>query len=441
MRRTRNKRPTLSSEHIIPRHRHRISKTDIAPNALKVLNRLSSSGFEAYLVGGGVRDLLLGKMPKDFDVATNATPQQIKKLFRNARIIGRRFKLVHIIFHREIVEVATFRKENESESLHQLQNERGMLIRDNVYGTLEDDAFRRDFTINSLYYNLEESSIVDLTAGFDDVENQTVRVIGNPDARYREDPVRMMRAIRFSAKLHFKMASETAEKIAPLAPLLHHVSSSRLFDEVTKLYQCGESVRVQSLLTEHGLFKELFPETHRLKESAWPVNALLGIALENTDNRILNQKPVTPAFMMAVLLWFPVLERAKTLQETEKMYPLPALEAAMSQIVFEQNRIVLIPKRFVQVMREIWVLQFRFPKRSGDRAIHLLEHPRFRAAYDFLAIRALAGDAPMELADWWTSFQEISAEERLAMIEKLPKEVLKKPRKRRKKPKVKPAET
>ncbi len=404
-----------------------MSKTDISANALKVLNRLNSAGFQAFLVGGSVRDLLLHKAPKDFDVATNASPNQIKSLFRNARIIGRRFKLVHILYHREIIEVATFRG-HEPVDENQQTNDHGMLIRDNVYGTLEEDAWRRDFTINSLYYNIDDASIVDFTGGVKDVTQRLIRMIGDPVTRYQEDPVRMLRAVRFSAKLHFELAPETAAPLAELSTLINHVSGSRLFDEMVKLFQCGEAESVQRLLVKHGLFAHLFPLTNGLLDGQYPVNELLIIALENTDTRIREDKPVTPAFVFAVLLWFPMIERTKQLKD-EGMDPLPALDKAMSQVISEQNKVVTIPKRFTQVMREMWLMQYRFSKRTGNRAFNLLEHPRFRAAYDFLALRALAGDETMELADWWTTFQDVDAIAQEKMIAALAPSM---PRKRHK---------
>lgn len=415
----------VDSSFIIPRSNHRVSKTDISPNALKVLNRISSAGFQAYLVGGSVRDLLLHKAPKDFDVATNATPNEIRGLFRNARIIGRRFKLVHILYHREIIEVATFRGQ-ETVDDNQQTNDRGMLIRDNSYGTLEEDAWRRDFTINSLYYNITDASIVDFTGGVNDVNLRLIRMIGDPVVRYQEDPVRMLRAIRFSAKLHFDLAPETAAPLLELSPLINHISGSRLFDEMIKLYQCGEAESVQRLLVKYGLFAHLFSQTAKMMTSEHPINALLVIALESTDARIRDNKPVTPAFIFAVILWFPMVERANQLKE-EGMDPLPALDKAMSQVIMEQNKVVMVPKRYTQVMREMWLMQYRFSKRTGNRAYHLLEHPRFRAAYDFLALRALAGDESMELADWWTKFQEVSATEQADMITALGQPVPRKP--------------
>lgn len=259
LRKSRAKQTPAEASYIIPRNHHKLSKTDISANALKVLNRLNSAGFQAYLVGGSVRDLLLGTVPKDFDITTNATPTQIKRLFRNARIIGRRFKLVHIIFHRDIIEVATFRgnENNSGIDVNQQTNERGMIVRDNVYGTFEEDAWRRDFTVNSLYYNIEDASIVDLTGGVNDIQSRKIRMIGNPVTRYQEDPVRMLRAVRFSAKLNFALAPDTAAPLPELSSLIRHVSGSRLFDEMAKLYQCGAALAVHQLLMQHGLFAQL----------------------------------------------------------------------------------------------------------------------------------------------------------------------------------------
>lgn len=419
--------------YIVPRNKHNISKADISTNALKVLNRLISHGFQAYIVGGSVRDLLLHKAPKDFDIATNATPNEIKNLFKNARIIGRRFKLVHILFHREVIEVATFRGHDSSDSSHQF-NERGMLVRDNVYGSLDEDAWRRDFTINSLYYNISDSSIIDFTGGVQDVQQKRIRIIGDPVTRYKEDPVRMLRAVRFSAKLHFKLSPETEAPFPKISHLITQVSSSRLFDEMTKLYQCGEAETVQKLLVQYGLFHYLFPQTSALLESNYPVNPLLGIALENTDTRIRDGKPVTPAFLIAILLWFPMIEISKKLQKSG-LDPLPSIEKAMSLALSDQNTIISIPKRYSQVIREIWLLQYRFEKRLGGRAFNLLLHPRFRAAYDFMALRALAGDESMDLAQWWTTFQEVDDNEKNKMVAQLFANSPAKSKKRRK-PKV-----
>lgn len=426
---------TIDAKYLIQRHQHQVSKTNMSVNALTVLNRLNKAGFEAYLVGGSVRDLLLHKSPKDFDVATNATPTQIRKLFRNARIIGRRFKLVHIIFQREIIEVATFRGHDPVDDNHQT-NDTGMLIRDNVYGSLEEDAWRRDFTINSLYYTVTDKSIVDYTGGFKDVGQRVIRMIGDPATRYKEDPVRMLRAIRFSAKLDFSIAEETATPIKTLSTLINHISSARLFEEMVKFYQCGKGEQAHQLLVDYGLFKHLFPLVHRVMgKNEFPVQAFIHIALQNTDKRLQDDKPVTPAFIFAALLWFPLLERDQELKN-KGVDPLPALDQAMSYVISEQNKLVAIPKRFTQIMREIWLLQFRFEKRTGHRAITLLEHPRFRAAYDFMALRALAGHEDMALADWWTTFQDVSPEEQQEMILALTKTNKPKAKRRRSKPKA-----
>ena len=439
MRRAKKTKPEISQaviddKHLIHRNHHPISKTNISANALAVLNQLNNAGFQAYLVGGSVRDLLLSKAPKDFDVTTNATPNQVRKLFRNARIIGRRFKLVHILYHREIIEVATFRGSDAIDENHQT-NDRGMVIRDNVYGTFEEDAWRRDFTVNSLYYTITNNAIVDFTNGFNDIHQRLIRMIGDPTTRYQEDPVRMLRAIRFSAKLNFNIEPKTASPISKLSELITHISGSRLFEEMVKLYQSGAAGSVQKQLVEYGLFAHLFPATHTLlADKTYPVNAFLTLALQSTDKRIEENKPITPAFIFATLLWFPLLQRAAEL-ETTGIDPLPALDQAMSSVITIQNKIVTIPKRYTQVMREIWLMQFRFSKRSGSRAFSLLEDPRFRAAYDFMALRALAGNESIELADWWTTFQEVPLEKQQEMVDALALPVLSKPKRRRPKKK------
>ena len=324
---------------------------------------------------------------------------------------------MHIIFHRDIVEVATFRSSNKTNSQHQ-QNERGMLVKDNVYGTLEEDAWRRDFTVNSLYYDIESGGIVDYTGGVADIKSRKIRIIGDPELRYQEDPVRMLRAVRFAAKLDFTIDDATAAPIYEHSELITHVSSSRLFDEMVKLYQCGTAKPAQALLEKYSIFARLFPQTAALQNSDYKLNELLTLALENTDSRIRDGKPVTPAFICAVLLWFPMLEYAKHLRNTG-IDPLPAIEQSMSHVLSSQNKIVSIPKRHTQVIREIWMLQYRFPKRAGKRAQNLLRHSRFRAAYDFLALRALAGDAPVELANWWTTYQDVDNKTRDTMTAKI----------------------
>lgn len=412
----REHRPTkiVDEKHIYSRDKHSISKTDISENALKVLNRLNSAGYEAYLVGGSVRDLLLKKAPKDFDVATSATPNEVRKLFRNSRIIGRRFKLVHILFHREVIEVATFRGSEKNTEL-QKTNDKGMLVRDNVYGDVHDDAWRRDFSINALFYNIQDASIIDLTGGVKDIHDKKIRVIGDPKQRYQEDPVRMMRAIRFACKLGFDIEKDAYKSLFAMADSILHVSASRLFDEVAKLYQCGNAKQVHRFMLKTGLLTHLMPELKNMDADDFPMASLIQIALENTDRRIEQDKPVNPAFLLAVFLWFPMRRKQVELQSNQ-VPPLPALEQAMAYIMASQVKTISIPKRFNMAIREIWLLQYRFTKRQGKRPFHLLAHPRFRAAYDFLAIRALAGDEDMELADWWTKFQEVDESEQVSMI-------------------------
>lgn len=384
---------------------------------MKVLNRLQSEGFQAYLVGGSVRDLLLGKKPKDFDISTNATPSEVRKLFRNARIIGRRFKLVHILFHREIIEVATFRGGQNEENADQRTNEQGMLVRDNVYGTLQDDVWRRDFTINALYYNLKDASVIDFTDGINDIHQRQLRLLGEPEIRYQEDPVRMLRAIRFAAKLHFDIAPDTANPIFKMKHLLANISSSRLFDEIVKLSLCGELNKAYDQLKTFGLLEILFPQAHQALASDFPVQPFLESAFLNTDKRVQEDKPVTPAFFFATLLWFPLRILSQHIQNTENLAPLAALEKAMHEIIFLQNKTIAIPKRFSQNMREIWLLQYLLPKRKGKKPFKLLEHPRFRAAYDFLILRAQVKDAPTTLAQWWSKFQDASEDVREKMCQ------------------------
>jgi poly(A) polymerase len=419
--------------HAIPRNKHLLTKAEINPHALQVINHLNHHGFEAYLVGGSVRDLLLRKTPKDFDVATNATPTQIKKLFRNARIIGRRFKLVHITFNREIIEVSTFRSNAPDEQLQ--TNAKGMVIRDNVYGTLEQDAWRRDFTINSLYYDVRNGSIVDYTQGFADIQQKQIRIIGEPELRYQEDPVRMLRAIRFAAKLHFNICESTAAPIYEHGELLQHVSSARLFDEISKLWQCQESLASFKLMQEFKILEKLFPWTAKAIETHPSAQKLIETALENTDNRLKEQKPTTPAFLFAIFLWFPMRQLALQFQQEEEIHPLTALEKAMGKVIADQCQIIAIPKRFTQIVREIWLLQYRFQKRMGHKPFQMMEHGRFRAAYDFLALRALTGDESVELADWWTRFQDADETTQASMIKESSPSLTKKKRRRSKKPK------
>lgn len=418
----------------IPRAEHPLSRSEISDSALKVLYRLHKSGYAAYLVGGGVRDRLLGKLPKDFDVATNATPEQVRSLFRNARIIGRRFRIVHVRFGREVIEVTTFRGQAESDqSPHHEQSEAGLLLRDNVWGSIEEDALRRDFTINALYYNIADFAIYDFAGGMADIAARTLRIIGDPETRYREDPVRMLRAIRFAAKLDFTLSTETAAPIYEQAPLLLQIPPARLFDEVLKLFMAGHAVDTLHLLREYRLFGMMFPMTEEAFGHDPHALAVLEQALTNTDHRIREERPVTPAFLYAALLW-PALKAIQADLVAEGMPPIPALQQAGNQLMHRQNQHVMIPKRFAFPMREIWDMQLRLEKRHGKRAFQLLHEPRFRAGYDFLLQREKAGEPTEGLAQWWTQFQEASESDRHRMIEALGQPAASGPRRRRRKP-------
>lgn len=423
--------PAPAEPLIIARPDHSISRKQISQQALKVLYGLKDAGFEAYLVGGCVRDLLLGHEPKDFDVATNASPEQVHKLFKKSRLIGRRFKLVHVGFGRNVIEVATFRAPPEAE---QHIDEQGKITRDNVFGTLEQDAWRRDFTINALYYNIRDFSIVDYTGGIADLQAGKIRLIGDVETRYREDPVRMLRAIRFVGKLGLQLDDETERLIPELAPLLQDIPAARLFDESLKLYLSGNAAVTHELLCHYHIFEQLYPQTDALlhtEQDNFP-RTLLIKALENTDERIDQGKPVTPAFLFAALLWEPV--RLRWQEYMEKRIPsIPALQKASMDIFSEQVKRVAIPKRFSLVTRDIWVLQTRLEQRFGKRAFRALDHPKFRAGYDFLLLRAESGEEVSELAQWWTDFQVADEAERLKLIASVSTTVKKPKRRRRRK--------
>ncbi|MBS0288497.1 MAG: polynucleotide adenylyltransferase PcnB [Proteobacteria bacterium] len=402
---------------IIPRSEHGISRKEISENALKVLYRLRKHGYGAYLVGGGVRDLLLGLHPKDFDVATDATPEQVQRVFRNCRLIGKRFRLAHVYFGYDIVEVATFRGAEQSEELS--HSETGMILRDNVYGTLAQDVWRRDFTMNALYYNIADFSLVDYTGGYADIKAKRLRMIGNPSDRFREDPVRMLRAIRFACKVNFSIPKELAQPIVELKALISQVSAARLFEEVMKMFHSGAASAIYKMLTKYGLFAELFPLTaQHLKQTSDPTEALLSIVFENTDKRIKEQKTVTPAFIISALLWHPICLKAKT-YVNEGTGPYPAQMTAIEDMLYQQAKYISIPKRIVQGAREIWLLQMRFAKRHGKRVTQMMSEPRFRAAYDFLLVRAQSGENVHELANWWQSYVEGDSTKRRALMKAL----------------------
>jgi len=408
-------RPERPSEpRIYTRGEHDISRKFISPAALKVLYRLDGAGYRACLVGGGVRDLLLGREPKDFDVATDASPEQVRELFRNCRLIGRRFRLAHVRFGPEIIEVATFRAGHaEDEEGDGETTDAGRILRDNVYGTIEDDVWRRDFTVNALYYDIHDFSVIDYVGGVADLRSGVLRLIGDAGQRYREDPVRMLRAVRFAAKLGFQLDPDAATSLPVLAPLLADIAPARLFDEALKLFHGGSALATFELLRQHGLFGQLFPATERelaRLHEGFPAT-LVGRALANTDQRVAEDKPVTPAFLVAALLWH-ALESERSRLEAAGREPHEAFELAADRVIADQIRRVAVPRRFTQVTREIWALQQRLLRRSPTRAAKLAEHPRFRAAYDFLALRAEAGERLEDLVEWWTEYQQVAPTER-----------------------------
>jgi poly(A) polymerase len=429
---------------VIPRPEHSISRAAISPNALKVLYRLKEAGYQGFLVGGAVRDLLLGITPKDFDVATNALPDEVRRLFRNCRLIGRRFRLAHVHFGQEIIEVATFRaaaapeREDaeddgdeeaasaappaaQTDSAHRAFDTTGRILRDNIYGTIDEDVWRRDFAANGLYYNIDDFSIWDFVDGMRDIRARRLKLIGDPETRYREDPVRMLRAVRFAAKLDFDIEPATEEPLARLASLLDGVPPARLFDECLKLFLSGFGLRSFRLLQRYGLFEHLFPlsaAAMKLPPYAY-AQEMLELGLANTDDRIAADKPVTPTFLFAILLWGAVLRELNE-RQAGPAPDLAQLMLACDTVLRAQQSRVSIPRRFGIPMRELLMLQPRFSRRNGIKSLSLLQHPRFRAAYDFLLLRAQAGVADPELAQWWTNVQLLPQEERVALVQARP---------------------
>jgi len=429
---------------IIPRDRHTISRKDISENALKVLYRLNKAGYEAYLVGGGVRDLLLGKKPKDFDVTTNATPEQMRKLFRNCRLVGRRFRLAHVMFGPEVIEVATFRGHHQAEEVEEDRNnsqrgQNGMLLRDNIFGSIEDDAQRRDLTINSLYYSVADFTVRDYVGGLNDLQQGIIRLIGDPETRYREDPVRMLRVVRFSAKLDMSIAAETAEPIPRLATLLQDIPPARLFEETLKLLQAGYGYTTYLQLREYQLFQPLFPLITRYftEQGDSAMERMVIQVLKNTDNRIHNQMRVNPAFLFAAMFWYPQLEAAQKIAQESGLAYYDAFALAMNDVLDEACRALAIPKRITTLIRDIWQLQLRLSRRHGKRAWKLMEHPKFRAAYDLLALRAdVENNQELQrLSSWWSEFQVAAPPQQKNMLNTLgddpvPRRRTRRPRKR-----------
>jgi len=388
-----------------------IDSSLICKGALDVISQLHAAGFKAYIVGGGVRDLLLNLHPKDFDIATDATPEDVRQLFDNSRIIGRRFRIVHVYFEGGFVEVATFRAANTASV-----NTQGRIIADNTFGSIEEDAFRRDFTVNALFYDSSKNQILDLVDGLQDVDAKLLRVIGDPDLRFREDPVRMLRAVRLATKLNFEIEQSVKDAIFRLGCLLSEVPSARLFDEMIKLFHGGYAKKTYQGLRDFDLFRHMFPLTEQvLEQETNTFTNLVNLALENTDDRIRSGKSVTPAFLYAVFLWGPMRNLSKQL-ELDGLSSQVAHDASVKDTILSQLPYTSIPKRFSYSMRDIWNLQYRFYRRRGKRAYQLFEHDRFRAAYDFLCLRASAGEPVDELCEWWTVFQDVDKATRSKMI-------------------------
>lgn len=410
--------------HKVHKKTHRIDPMLLSKNAVKVTHTLQQAGYKAYIVGGAVRDLVLGIAPKDFDVATNATPEQVQKLFRRSRLIGRRFQIVHVTFfgkeRPEIIEVSTFRAVLENVGEHVAES--GRILRDNVWGSHAEDAARRDFTINAMYYDPASETVLDYHGGMNDIRAKTIRMIGNPSKRYREDPVRMLRAIRFAAKTNFQIELETLKPISELGDLIHDVPSARLFDEILKLLMSGHAWAGIQALQDAGLHHGLLPLIDKALANDSSAQ-FIQRALRNTDERIQSGKSVSPGFLFAALLW-PDLELRWRSLLAGGMPHLPALHAAIDDTIAQQNAGITIQRRHEGDMRDIWTMQPRFEKRIGRYPYRLLEVPRFRAGYDFMLLRSQTGSCNASLGQWWMDFIHADLPEREALLAKAKEEDL-----------------
>ena len=401
----------------IPVATHGVHRERLSYGARKVCEVLASHGHEAYVVGGAVRDLMLGLAPKDFDVATDATPEQVHRHLRRSRLIGRRFRIVHAVFHDEVVEVSTYRASNPGdaeEARDRVVDEHGRLLRDNVWGNREQDAARRDFTVNALYYDPATETVLDYHRGVRDLKRRCLRIIGDARTRYREDPMRMLRAVRLAAKLEFQIDPKTRAPIREMAALMENVPAARLFDEMLKMLLSGHAGACLHRLRSEGLHHGVLPLLDVILEQ--PLGEkFVDLALTQTDARVRADKPVSPAFLFAALLWHEVLAAWRA-RAGRGEHSLPALHAAMDEVLDLQTDKLAIPRRLTATMKEIWSLQPRFEQRSGKRPFGLLMHPRFRAAYDFLVLRVESGEAPAELATWWQRFVAGSPAERAELL-------------------------
>ena len=418
----------MSQLKVYKRSEHCISRQSISQNAIKVLYRLNKAGFRACLVGGAVRDLLLGIQPKDFDIATDAKPEEVKALFKNSRLIGRRFRLAHILFGREIVEVATFRGHHEKSNEGHVED--GRIIRDNVYGTIEEDAHRRDFTINALFYDISNFEVLDYCNAMPDIEQRTLRLIGNAETRYREDPVRMLRAVRLATKLKLKIADDAAAPLPAMSDLLHAMPGARLWDESHKMFLAGHALATFKALETNGLLASFLPATYSAMQEDTLCREFIYMALRNTDNRISDGKPINPGFLYACFMWWPVLH-VKQAGIENGLSPAEAMQRAIAKTVQSQIQTIAIPKRFTQFMRDVWSMQHRLEFRRGRNLLRLLEHKCFRAAYDILLLRAECGEIDTRAADWWTQIQTLDSAGQHQMVKEIrPRHRAKKTRKR-----------
>ena len=395
---------------------HGIDPKLLSNNAIRVTQTLQEAGFKAYVVGGAVRDLLLGVKPKDFDIATDATPEQVKRLFRRAFIIGKRFQIVHVMFGQDLLEVTTFRGPAATESP---KDEHGRVLRDNTFGAHHEDAVRRDFTINAMYYDPATQTVLDFHGGMADIRKKTLRVIGVPEARFREDPVRMLRVVRFAAKLQFSIDPATAAPIAVMAPLINNVPSARVFDEMLKLLLSGQALACLRRLRSEGLHHGLLPLLDVVLEQPMG-EKFVTLALASTDERVRLGKPVSPGFLFASLLWHQVLEKWTAYQAAGEN-SIPALHLAADDVLDTQSDKLAIQRKIGSDMRDIWAMQPRFERRSGKSPYKLLEHPRLRAAYDFLLLRCASGEIDAEIGEWWTSFMAADGNERELLLSAKPR--------------------
>lgn len=416
-----NQKPTVLS------HKdHGIDPQLVSANAIRITQTLQENGFKAFVVGGAVRDLLTGVKPKDFDIATNATPEQVKRLFRRAFIIGRRFQIVHVMFGQDLLEVTTFRGAATDGAP---KDEHGRVLRDNTFGEQYEDAARRDFTVNAMYYDPASQIVLDYHGGMKDIKKKTLRIIGVPEARYREDPVRMLRVVRFAAKLNFTIDAATRAPIAVMAPLINNVPAARVFDETLKLLTSGHAMACLQQLRKEGLHHGLMPLLDVVLEQ--PLGEkFVTLALANTDERVQQGKPVSPGFLFASLLWHQVVEKWEAYKAAGE-FPIPALHLAADDVLNTQTDALAIQRKIGSDMRDIWAMQPRFEKRAGKTPYKVLEHPRLRAGYDFLLLRCASGEIDEEIGEWWTDFMEGDSAEREQLINSKPKAAEAGPKKRK----------